>query len=521
MPAMDTIGMRAAFLPEVFIEIPAADVQFSLRSGLNMKDLPEYVDGLPNISGEEKLCVEAMKANRGNIYLNESGIDFGRIRSTFAIALHMHQPLIPAGGSDLRTAEIISNLQYMMENQQIGDNHNAPVFLWCYKRMGEFIAQLMNEGKQPRVMLEYSGTLLHGLRKMGANDVLDSLKIITQNHDYRRAVEWLGAPWGHAVAPSTPTQDFTLHVKAWQNHFAAIFGLEALSRVRGFSPSEMALPNHPDVAYEFVKSLKNCGYQWVLVQEHSVERPDTGGGPERKHIPHRLVCRNSKGETASIIAIIKTQGSDTKLVAQMQPYYEALGLSRWELAGRQVPPLVTQIADGENGGVMMNEFPSKYLEVMRASSGSEVPAVNITEYLEYLFSIGVKEEDLPVLQPIMQKRIWDHFKPGDGPEEMNRVIEKLRKEDNRFSMEGGSWTNNLSWVRGYENLLGPMERVSSLFHEKVTRKGISSSEHRYRNALFHLLTSQTSCYRYWGEGLWTEYGREICRREEDILNYDF
>ena len=62
----------------------------------------------------------------------------------------MHQPLIPAGGSDLRTAEIISNLKYMMDNQGIGDNHNAPVFVWCYKRMGEFIPQLIDEGKAAR-----------------------------------------------------------------------------------------------------------------------------------------------------------------------------------------------------------------------------------------------------------------------------------------------------------------------------------------------------------------------------------
>jgi len=487
-----------------------------------MNDLSEYIDGLPNISGAEGLCEKAILANHGNtIYLHDSGIDFGRVRSACAIALHMHQPLIPAGGGDLRTAEIISNLQYMMDNQHIGDNHNAPVYLWCYKRMGEFVPQLMNEGRQPRVMLEYSGTLLHGLRKMGANDVLESLKTITMNPDYRRAVEWLGAPWGHAVAPSTPAQDYRLHVNAWQNHFAALFGLEALSRVRGFSPSEMALPNHPDVAYEFVKTLKDCGYQWVLVQEHSVERPETGRGPEQKHIPHRLVCRNSKGETASIIAIIKTQGSDTKLIAQMQPYYEAVGLSRWELAGKQVPPLVTQISDGENGGVMMNEFPSKYFDVIQASSGSEVPLVNVTEYLEYLFSLGVREQDLPALQPIMQKSIWERFKPGDGLEKMDLVIEGLRKEDHRFNMEGGSWTNSLSWVRGYENLLGPMEKVSSLFYEKVIRQGITTGEHRYRNALFHLLTSQTSCYRYWGQGLWTEYGREICRRAEDILTHDF
>ena len=317
--------------------------------------LPEYVGELPNISGREKEIEKALARSASRpVYLERSGIDFGRIKSACAIALHMHQPLIPAGGGDLRTAAIISNLQYMMENQGIGDNHNASVFRWCYKRMGEFIPELVGQGKEPRAMLEYSGTLLHGLRRMGLNDVIDSLKGITCNPDYARCIEWLGMPWGHAVAPSTPSQDYRLHVKAFQHHFAAIFGLEALERVRGFSPSEMALPNHPDVAYDYVRTLVDCGFKWVLIQEHSVELPETGRNPERRHIPHRLVCRNSAGKEVEIIAILKTQGSDTKLVAQMQPFYEAKSLSRWDLAGRSIPPLVTQIADGENGGVMMN-----------------------------------------------------------------------------------------------------------------------------------------------------------------------
>jgi hypothetical protein len=316
-------------------------------------------------------------------------------------------------------------------------------------------------------------------------------------------------------------QDYRLHVRAWQHHFASIFGLEALSHVRGFSPSEMALPNHPDVAYEFVKTLKDCGYQWVLVQEHSVENPENGWGPERKHLPHRLVCKNSAGESAEIIAIIKTQGSDTKLVAQMQPYYEAVGLSRWELAGKQVPPIVTQIADGENGGVMMNEFPPKYMEVARQASGTDTPMVNVSEYLEYLFSLGIKESDFAPLQPVHQKRIWERFTPGDGPEKLAQMIEALKQEDHRFHMDGGSWTNSISWVQGYENVIGPMERTSSLFYEKVIKPGIPAHEHRYRNALFYLMTSQTSCYRYWGQGTWTDYGIELCRRASDILNYDF
>jgi hypothetical protein len=487
---------------------------------LHTVDLPEYVGELPNICGrEEVLKVDRRKADP--VYLPHSGIDFGQINSCFANALHMHQPMIPAGGNDLRTARVISNLQAMMENPGIGDNHNAPVFHWCYKRMGEFIPRLVDEGREPRIMLEYSGCLFDGLRQMGLHDVFENLERITCDWTYRRCVEWLGAPWGHAVAPSTPVQDYRLHVLAWRHHFAAIFGLEALDRVRGFSPSEMALPNHPDVCYEFVRTLKECGYDWVLIQEHTVEQMGSGAPLANRHIPHRLVAKNSRGETAQIIAIIKTQGSDTKLVAQMQPYYEARGLSRQQVAGRSIPPLVTQIADGENGGVMMNEFPPKYIDVMHECSGSRTPAVNVTEYLECLETLGVRESDFPAVQPVMQHRIWKRFPQAAGPEALARLIEDLRKEDHRFHMEGGSWTNSISWVKGYESVLGPMERASSLFSQKVLKPGVSTDERRYRNALYHLLMSQTSCYRYWGHGLWTEYGRELCRRAEEILKYDF
>lgn len=497
-------------------------VQVAYNKVMPTSPIPEYIDGMPHISGSEGFVDAVMEAgNKKTLFKNESGINFSSLKSTCAIALHMHQPLIPAGGSDLRTADMISNLKYMMDNQGYGDNHNASVFHWCYKRMGEFIPQLVSEGKNPRVMLEYSGTLFHGLRHMGLHDVFDNLKRVTNDQYMKKCIEWLGCPWGHAVAPSTPSQDFRLHVKAWQQHFASIFGWDALERVRGFSPSEMALPNHPDVAYEYIKTLKDCGFQWVLIQEHSVERPENGYGPEQKHIPHRLVCKNSDGDEISIIAIIKTQGSDTKLVAQMQPYYEAKSISRLKLAGIEIPPLVTQIADGENGGVMMNEFPSKFMEVSRESCGNETTVVNVSEYLEFLFSSGIKESDLPVLQPIMQKQIWDRFTPGEGREKMDSVIADLKKQDNRFHMDGGSWTNNISWVKGYDNVLDPMQKLSALFCENVLDKNIPATDSRFRKALFYLLTSQTSCFRYWGQGAWTDYAIEICRRGSDIINYDF
>src|SRR5664280_3370942 len=392
-------------------------------------DLPAIADGLPNICGAESVIENAIRsAIDCPVALGASKTDLSRIRSPFAIALHMHQPLIPAGGADPHNAELISNLRQMMESASDEQRYNADIFRWCYQRMGEFVPQLVGEGKQPRVMLDYSGTLLWGLQKMGLDEVLGNLRTITCEPRYRGCVEWLGSAWGHPVAPSTPVQDYRLHVRAWQQHFAALFGLEALTRVRGFSPSEMALPNHPDVAYEFVRTLNDCDFQWVLVQEHTVETPD-GRGPERRHLPHRLVCTSSTGDTASIVAVVKTQGSDTKLVAQMQPYYEALTLDREELAARRVLPLVTQIADGENGGVMMNEFPPKYVEVMRECSGSPTPILNATEYLERLFATGNTADDLPVIQPLFQSRIWQRMAPGDGPGRLATVVADLGHED--------------------------------------------------------------------------------------------
>jgi hypothetical protein len=217
---------------------------------------------------------------------------------------------------------------------------------------------------------------------MGAGDVLDALARLTGDVRYRQAVEWLGCAWGHPVAPSTPVEDYRLHVRAWQHHFAALFGLDALGRVRGISLAEMALPNQPDVAYAFIKTLVDCGYQRVLVQEH---------------ITH-------------------------------------LG------------------ADG----------------------------------------------------------------PGDGPDRLQAVIARLRDEDSRFHMEGGSWTSGISWVQGYVTVLVSMERASALFRERVLARGARSDDRRYRSALFHLLTAETSCYRYWGAGIWADYGTELSRRASEV-----
>src|SRR5688572_404787 len=134
-----------------------------------LNPIPEIINGLPNICGDER-AVDEVTRSTAPIYLNETNLRLDRLRSVFAIALHMQQPLIPAGGGDVKTADMISNLDFMFRNQGTGDNHNAGVFADCYGRMGDIIPELVREGKNPRVMLDFSGELLFGLRKMGRGD---------------------------------------------------------------------------------------------------------------------------------------------------------------------------------------------------------------------------------------------------------------------------------------------------------------------------------------------------------------
>jgi len=478
------------------------------------KHMDEIIDGLPNICGFDE---EVTKTTHGRkaVFRPATNISLDKIQSAFVIALHMHQPTIPAGGGELSTAALIGNLQHMFNHPNVGDNHNASVFAWCYSRIADFIRELVDQGKNPRVMLDYSGNLLWGLRQMGKGDIFDNLSTITCDEHYSPYVEWLGTMWGHAVVSSTPIPDFILHIRAWQHHFAAIFGWEALRRVKGFSPPEMHLPNHPDVCYEYVKALKECGYKWLLVQEHTVENLD-GSSLSRQHLPHQLMARNSKGKETSITALIKTQGADTKLVAQMQPFYEAKGLHRIDLDGITIPPLVTQIGDGENGGVMMNEFPDGFKNAFNQIEREGVVSLNGTEYLELIEAAGCTPDKYIPIQPIHQHLVWERMgKRSTG--DVDEVIEEIKKENHTFHMDGGSWTNNLSWVKGYENVLDPMKKLSALFHEKLDSETIKKNSYNYRNALLYLLISQTSCFRYWGQGGWTDYAREICRRGTEII----
>lgn len=474
--------------------------------------MEEIINGIPNIAFSDA-DIKNLTSHTEPCYAPISNINFDKVKSGFGIALHQHQPTIPAGGDDLSSASLVSNLQHMWWNQGFGDNHNAPVFMWCYTRIADFTKELVSQGKNPRVMLDYSGNLLWGLRQMEGGSTLENLKSVTCDPKYYQNVEWLGTMWSHAVATSTPIPDLKLHIMAFRKHFASIFGEEAVRRVKGFSPPEMHLPIHPDVCYEYVKALKECGYQWLMVQEHTIENID-GSHLEYPHLPHQLIAKNSQGEVVEITVIIKTQGSDTKLVAQMQPYYEAQSIDHQKIGKKSIPPFVTQIGDGENGGVMMNEFPPMFNKVMAEVGTEGVVAMNGSEYLEFLAQKGITEKDFVKVQPIAQHRIWKQIKkPAKGA--ADKAIAEIHAEDQGFNMDKASWTSDRSWVAGYEDVLGPMEKLSIEFHKKYDGKKVDVNDEGYRNALLYLLLSETSCFRYWGEGIWTDYAKELSRRGLD------
>lgn len=444
------------------------------------------------------------------------------LRAAFGVALHMHQPTVLADGDPTRAA-LISNLQRMLEHPGEGDNHNAPAFLRCYARPAELVGGLLARGLHPRMMLDYSGNLLWGLANLDEarrTDVLPALRRTTEA-PLAQAIEWLGTLWSHPVAPSTPVPDLELHMLAWRHHFGALFGPSALARVRGFSAPEMGLPIHPDACFAYVRALRRCGYQWLMVQEHTVESAADGTPLRQPRLPHRLVARSSEGEAASITVLVKTQGSDTKLVGQMQPFGEARSLDRQPLAGRQVPPYALQIGDGENGGVMMNEFPSAYEQAFVALGPSGqaggVAAMNGSEYLAAVAALGVGEDDLPAVQPVGQHRIWREI-DAPGPAAADQAIARLRGRDPSFNLDRASWTNDRSWVAGYADVMDPVLRLSASFHARWDAAGPAAADTpAYRRSLLYLLLSQTSCFRYWGHGYWTDVAQEVCRRGRESL----
>jgi hypothetical protein len=176
---------------------------------------------------------------------------------------------------------------------------------------------------------------------------------------------------------------------------------------------------------------------------------------------------------------------------------------------------------------MMNEFPQAFKAAWYdQKQQSDVVGMTGTEYLELIEAAGVNPEAYPVCIPVGQSQIWQRVSPQDcTPEAVAEAIASIKQTNPNFHMEGASWTNHMSWVQGYENVLTPMTQLSARFHEKfdpLLNAALSESitvtrTPAYRQALLDNLVLQTSCFRYWGQGAWTDYAQKIFQQGLKVM----
>ncbi|WP_346291764.1 glycosyl hydrolase family 57 [Sphaerothrix gracilis] len=450
----------------------------------SLPELPALIDGLPNICGWES-AIEA--ATLRTPPPSRQALPSKTVVAGFAIALHMHQPVIPAGPD----GKLISYLQYMFEHAFEHDNHQAGSLLYCYGRLGDFIPELVSQGCQPRILLDCSGTLLWGLQDMGRQETLAKLKRITGAAAYQSQVEWLGTFWSYAPASRIPLPDLKLQVRAWQHHFAAIFGLEALGRVQGFSLPAADLPSDSDALYALVETLRTCGYRWLMVTQASLEQL-IGQPLAQPHLPHRLEVTNRAGETVAFTLLIN-QAADADAVSQMQPYTLAKHLAQ---TAASPLPLVMQSAPSESSA-MMNRFPGSFKRAWHdLRSQPQVAGLTGSEYLDALAATGFNLDDYPVCSVAATAT-----PPTAIPETFTNTSFKAP-----LSIATSELRHRLSahFHRSRRNIDGGRESA-------VTRQP------RYREALLYNLLLQASCFRSGQTAPWSSYAREIYARGERLL----
>ena len=246
----------------------------------------------------------------------------------------MHQPLIPAGGGRPPHAPRSSATSASCwSTRRCGTTTTPRPFSGA---TGGWASSSPSSagGQEPRVMLDYSGCLLHGLRQMGAGDVIEALAAPRQPTRRTAAASSGWAALGprrrpvHAgpglpPARARPGSTTSPPSSGWTR-----WGGCAASRPRRWRCPTTRTPPSSSSGPSGSAATAGC---WSRSTPSSGRR--TAGSAGR-------TCRTGwmpatlGASAASITAVIKTQGSDTKLVGQMQPYYEAKGLSRVDLGGQ-------------------------------------------------------------------------------------------------------------------------------------------------------------------------------------------
>jgi hypothetical protein len=392
--------------------------------------------------------------------------------------LHMHQPPI---WTDTQPSELIGNLEKMLNSPENSEeNWNAQWFAQAYKNPARYVENLKAEGYSPRMMVDYSGVLLEELAKLSNNGYFDGLIVdgepignvielwrrVLEQHP--EAIEFAGTAYSHCYFPATPQRDHQAQILTWRQVFADLFGEAALSRVKGFWLPEMGMTGDPAEALQFIRLLKRCGYDWVILPHAALECPPDWSTPALENRVHWLVVE-SGGESERILCVVR----DTDMGIRQQSGQNAEGcINDIRYRGKtlqsqsSIPALVVPTSDGENGNVMMFEyFKNSFAPLFQQSQqGSDIGFMTVSEYMESYLS---QEPTTTV-----------HLKPT-----------------------GGSWIgDHQSWQGGdlRQTVLQQVEQLSQTFANQRQQSTLSPEQERA------LLLCETSCFVYWGSSFWAE-----------------
>jgi len=161
-----------------------------------------------------------------------------------------------------------------------------------------------------------------------------------------------------------------------------------------------------------------------------------------------------------------------------------------------------------NGGRDDERVPPQLPDVMRECSGSDTPVVNVTEYLNTSHRSGSLIRIYRQSSRSCRKRVWA-ASGGCRPEAMAEVVQRLKSEDGRFHMEGGVGPITSPGSEATRACSGRWRRPAP-----VRREGIARACHVRAAVSQRPLPPDADpdeLLSVLGPGLWTDYGRELCR----------
>jgi hypothetical protein len=244
-------------------------------------------------------------------------------------------------------------------------------------------------------------------------------------------------------------------VPAWQHHLGAVFGGEALRRV-GLLPGRDGPAQPPEVADGLVRTCRTAATSGCWSSS-------TPGAPRR-------VGRGS-GPPAPPAGRGQAPGQQHQAGRPVAPPPPGQGpRNRWLLADREEAALVTRSPMARTRGIM-HQFPP-------APSGSSATARaprrrcgTSPQYLEQLVASGTQPGELAVIPAAGPAPHLAAAGPGDGPDRLADLLDQPRLAGQPSPHQGGgSWTGELSWVGGDDQVLSPW-RASWLVHQQIRLRG--------------------------------------------------